>query len=495
MQSICALCLLALVLTVPALAAPPVVSNVRGVQRAGTKLVDITYDLADPDTAALTVSLQISADAGATWTVPVAGSTGHLGAGVSPGAAKQIVWNAGTNWNNQYSAALRFRVLADDGTVTVPTGFSLIPAGTFLMGDQSSPQVGYANEFPVHSVNVSAFYMTRTEVSYAQWQATYSYATANGYTFDNPGLGKATDHPVQTVSWYDVVKWCNAMSQQDGLPPCYTVSGVTYKTGQSDPVCDFTRNGYRLPTEAEWEKAARGGQTGLNFPWGKTITHSQANYFSDFAYSFDISPTRGYHPTYATGDAPYTSPVGAFTGNANGYGLFDVTGNVWEWCWDWYGNYPASGSAVSDPRGASTGSYRVVRGGSWDGLAGSSRAALRVSFGSSSRSFVVGFRLARSSAAGSEGTVVSADSPNSTVFTIENFRITGVRRTGAGGLDVSLDFNSLAGVTYRAEKSSDLTPGAWTNTGVTATGNGAVQKITIPGAGLSGRLYFRVVLE
>ena len=207
-------------------------------------------------------------------------------------------------------------------------GFALIPAGSFTMGDQSSPKVGLSDEV-VHTVNVSAFYLAKTETTFAQWQATRAYATANSYIFTNAGAGKAGDHPVQTVSWYDVVKWCNAKSQQDGLEPCYTVSGANYKTGDSTPDCDFTKNGYRLPTEAEWEKAARGGQSGLNFPWGNTITHSQVNYLSSSSNTYDVSPTRGRHPSYLTGGDPTTSPVGAFP--VNGYGLADMSGNVWEW--------------------------------------------------------------------------------------------------------------------------------------------------------------------
>jgi len=217
-----------------------------------------------------------------------------------------------------------YRVVA---TVTnAPSGMVRIPAGT---------NAGTDPDFGTYSLTVEAFCMDRYEVTMAQWDEVYAWAVAHGYSFDSEGGAKGWYHPVYTVNWYDCVKWCNARSQKEGRTPCYTVGGNVYMTGQSAPNCNFAANGYRLPTNTEWSYAARGGLSGQRFPWGDTITHSHANYYSSSAYSYDTSPTRGYHPDYVDGDGipRYTSPAGSFA--ANGYGLYDMAGNVSEWCWDW----------------------------------------------------------------------------------------------------------------------------------------------------------------
>ncbi len=220
-----------------------------------------------------------------------------------------------------------FRVRMDLPSEVIPEGMVKIPAGT---------NSGTDPDFGAYSLTVSSFYMDRTEVTKAQWDTVYNWAISRGYSFDNAGSGKASNHPVQTVNWYDCVKWCNARSQMEGKTPCYNLS--TWN-------CDFNANGYRLPTTTEREYAARGGLRGKRFPWGDTITHSRANYSSSSSYSYDTSSTRGYHPSYGAGGTPYTSPPGSFP--SNGYGLYDMSGNVWEWC------------------NTASGSNRYVRGGSW----------------------------------------------------------------------------------------------------------------------------------
>jgi len=368
-------------------AADPTVSNVRASQRPGTQLVDITYDLLYPDSSSLTVSVAVFDNGGASYAVPVTAFSGALGAGITPGNGKKITWDAGADWPGKFSSNMQFRVTANDQVIpTAPTGMALIPAGSFTMGDTFNE--GWGWELPTHTVYVSAFYMDKYEVTKALWDSVYVWGVAHGYSFDNPGLGKAANHPVYNINWYDMVKWCNARSEKEGRVPAYYTSATqttVYRTGQVDVQNGWVKwnAGYRLPTEAEWEKAARGGASGHRFPWSNvdTITHSQANYYSYWSGgkpypSYDLSPTEGYHPNYDNDPMPYTSPVGSFA--PNGYGLYDMAGNVWEWCWDWYGSY--SSAAQIDPRGpsgTSSGSNRVNRGGGWYDCAFICRVARR----------------------------------------------------------------------------------------------------------------------
>jgi formylglycine-generating enzyme len=262
-------------------------------------------------------------------------------------------------------------------------GMALIPAGSYTIGDTLD---GESDAIPTN-VYVSAFYMDTNLVSSNQWAGVYSYATSHGYSFNNPGSAKAGNNPQQTVNWYDWVKWCNARSQQAGLTPCYYKdAGLTqvYTSGELAPYVNWGASGYRLPTEAEWEKAARGGLSGQRFPWGLTISETQANYYGETAsYTYDFGPN-GYNSIGLIGGSPYTSPVGSFA--PNGYGLYDMAGNVLEWCWDWYAAppYPAGSPYLggTDPRGpVGPLSYRILRGGDWLGVALSCRCAYRVNGG------------------------------------------------------------------------------------------------------------------
>ncbi len=293
------------------------------------------------------------------------------------------------------------RIMMPKHEISEIEGFSLIPAGTFTMGNSVTEDAGGIWIAPTRTVTLDAYYMGKYEVTKAEWDEVRTWGLSNGYTDLAAGSGKASNHPVQSINWYEMVKWCNARSQKEGLTPVYYINDAQttiYKTGEVDVTnaqVKWPANGYRLPTEAEWEKAARGGLSGKRFPWGDTISHSQANYNASSSLSYDLSGSvNNFHQSYATGDYPYTSPVGAFP--ANGYGLYDMAGNVWEWCWDRDGAYAASNH--TNPRGATSGSLRVNRGGDWDDHAASCRVASRYYDRPSVSYLDLGFRVTRSAA-------------------------------------------------------------------------------------------------
>ncbi len=348
-------------LLLPALltAAAPVVSNVRAQQRLGTKLIDITYDLADSDGGTVYISAQIFAG---TTALPAFSLSGHIGAGVTPGTNKTIVWNAGQDWNRQYTTAGKVRIIADDLSVTPPNaGMVYVPAG-FTVGS-----------YGIHSSNsglkvfTSGFFMDKTEISKATWDEVRTWALANGYSFDNAGLATASDHPVVGVSWYDAVKWCNARSEKEGLAPVYFTDAnrtTVYKTGSvivRSTFCNWSADGYRLPTRAEWSKAAWGGSTSGPYYWpsyygsgAEILNVGQANFFYSRtlrATTWDFAATTDYLPQGFNVAGYGTTPVGYYNGNQvisglalgvavvdmkNGFGLYDMAGNAAEWLWDSY---------------------------------------------------------------------------------------------------------------------------------------------------------------
>lgn len=366
-------------------ATAPVVFNIRASQRPGTKLVDIYYDLADADGDLQLIQVAVSSDAGLTYGIPCVTLSGQFGAGISPGTNRKITWNAGADWSGNWMPQCRVRITAHDGTTPpAPPGMAYIPGGPFQMGDNLD---GMTNALPVHNVQVDAFFMDKYEVTKELWQSVQIWGNNNGYSIC-AGNFKSAMHPVHSVSWYDVLKWCNARSEKEGLTPCYYTDPdqkVIYKNGIGDidnTMVKWGANGYRLPTEAEWEKAARGGATGQRYPWGNNIAPPFAN------YSTSGNP-------WITGDPPYTSSVGSYP--ANDYGLFDMAGNVWEWIWDCYSRtYYSTPESLTNPPGPASGATRVLRGGYWYFDSSFCRVANRYSNTSPASMFnSIGFRSVR----------------------------------------------------------------------------------------------------
>ena len=218
-----------------------------------------------------------------------------------------------------------------------------------------------------HRVTISRdFLLGVTEITQGQWESVMGSSPSyfNG----------CDDCPVEDVSWYDVLVYCNALSVREGLEPAYTINGTSVGWNRS-------ALGYRLPTESEWEYACRSG-TSSPFSFGNDINPSQVNYDGRYPYR-ERRKGRYGNRTVDAGSLP-----------ANAWGLREMHGNVREWCWDWYAEHP--GGAVTDPAGPVAGSGRVLRGGFWSSGAQYCRSAYRNWSAPDRRSQALGFRLARS---------------------------------------------------------------------------------------------------
>lgn len=281
-----------------------------------------------------------------------------------------------------------------------PKDMVLIPAGPFFMGDSKAE--GSADELPVHTVHVSEFFISRCEVDMELWSEVAHWAATNGYTWIREGDAKAktNDHAVHSVNWDDSVRWCNARSEKEGLTPAYYRSaaktsvykGAGYVTLRNDYV--KWNAGYRLPTEAEWEKAARGGMIGKRFPNGENVNHSYANYKAhglNFTYDNSGTTIWTFHPDYNDGVYAFTCPVDSLLPNR--YGLHNMAGNVQEWCWDAYTASNYVSSSGNDPLGPDLGNDRVTRGGAWNNNASWQRVADRNFEDDGYGNFDLGFRV------------------------------------------------------------------------------------------------------
>jgi len=270
-----------------------------------------------------------------------------------------------------------------NGVTCTHDDYVTIPAGSFTMGSPAD-ELGRGSDEAQHTVTLTrSFEMKTTEVTQGEWQSLMG---------NNPSYFPAcgANCPVETVNWYEALAYANALSASEGLAACYTLtgcsgvadtgmtcSGVSVNATGSDP---YACTGYRLPTESEWEYAYRAGTTSAFYNGGITVTDC------------GVDPNLAAIGWYCGNSSSTTHAVGQM--QANGWGLFDLSGNVSEWTWDWYAfDYPGN---VSNPTGATTGSRRVLRGGSWIYVAQNARAAFRNGGDPSYRNRSLGFRLSRS---------------------------------------------------------------------------------------------------
>ena len=244
-----------------------------------------------------------------------------------------------------------------------------INGGTFTMGSPVNEPNRQGREGPQHQVTISSFFMGKYPVTQQEYE---EIMDMNPSSFINPNM------PVESISWYDAVEFCNKLSIREGLTPAYTIIG----SGDMRTVLWIRdADGYRLPTEAEWEYACRAGTT-TPFSTGYSISTDQANFNGHYPY-YD-NPAGEFRVT--------TTVVDSFAPNP--WGLFDMHGNVWEWCWDWFDEYPRE--SQTNPSGPESGNYRVIRGGSWDYHGEFLRSAYRDFALASFPYNFIGFRLVRS---------------------------------------------------------------------------------------------------
>ncbi len=301
--------------------------------------------------------------------------------------------------------ALQNAQLIDRSDVSQKSSLDLVavPGGTFDMGDNFND--GEKDEKPVHSVTIKDFYMARTELSLADFKA---FIDATGYQTDaekgdgsyawngkdwvkkvgvnwrcneegQPRPVSEYNYPVVHVSWNDAIAYCNWLSKKDGRTPCYLIRDSTV-------ICDWAANGYRLPTEAEWEYAARSGGKKYKYAWGNgSINGNIADETAKKKHN-DWTIEKDYTDGYI-----YAAPVGKFV--QGDLGLSDMSGNVWELCWDWYKEYTSS--TQTSPIGPVSGLYHVVRSGCW--LNWSCHTAYRGYREAANRDPYLGFRLCSNS--------------------------------------------------------------------------------------------------
>ncbi len=321
------------------------VSNIRAEFKPEYGYYEIKYDLSGSANDSYLLDVAASLDGKRYKDLKTLSGQG-LGDATKPGRNLTLFWHPQIeglpNGNWQFTIAAK------------SWNFILVEGGTFRMGSND----GNSDEKPIHEVAISSFWLSKYQVTQKEWQEVMG---------SNPSRFKGNNLPVEQISWHDAIEYCNKRSIKEGLTPCYSGSG-------NNVTCNWNADGYRLPTEAEWEYAARGGNK------SKGYKYSGSNRLGDVAW-------------YDSNSGSKTHPVGQKSPNE--LGIYDMSGNVWEWCWDWYDSSYYNKSPKRDPRGATSGQYRLLRGGSWLFNVINCRVAYRSYYTPTNRYRSIGFRVSR----------------------------------------------------------------------------------------------------
>jgi len=334
----------------PAVAnSPPAVTNVTAQQIAGTGLVRVTYDVEDTDGDQVTVRLICSSDNGGTFDLLPTTVSGDINEPMSAGTGKQITWDAAHDYPGRYWEQVVAKVIASDGQI-IAGEMVLVPAGPFPMGST----LDFCSQ-PVHQVTLDSFYIDKYEVTNAEFE---QFINLDGYEtqayWSPAGWGWRT-----AGSFTAPANWGSADHRSGPAYPGFPVHSVCWY--EAEAYANFA--GKRLPTEAEWEKAARGDDQ-RTYPWGEGVGPPQANYWESYD-PFESGGARVTPVGFYDGRL-HPNPPFQTTNAASPYGAYDLAGNVEEWVQDWFACNYYSYSPPSNPQGPATGSTRCFRGGPWD---------------------------------------------------------------------------------------------------------------------------------